>query len=289
MRKRIYIAIVGVSLLFGCASQGKWIIQKQKNIVVKKHYTDNKLDFWIRYTYNQQGKITKGEYFVAKGKKPTAIRITTYDKNGYPIKIMHRSIVDLKIKKVENYYIVSYKYLKNRPYLSEKVQVNKSVYAITTNLCERNITKFNYDSRKRIKQVYKIYVGLSGAEITEYYYYGNSDYMQKTVYHKVSLMPGQTFLRETERIIVIYRSNVPWYGKKKYSFKKAIAFFMIWDPIAGKSKLQLDFSNAINTIKSFATIGSLINNERKGVYWRMGEVPDMPEPYIEKPIKWWEL
>jgi hypothetical protein len=179
--------------------------------------------------------------------------------------------------------------VENTPYLSEKIQINKSLYAISTNLCERNVTKFNYDSRKRIKQVYKIYVGLSGAEITDYYYYGSSDYMKKTIYHKVSLSPEKKFLKETERITISYKTNIPWYGKKKYNFKKAISFFQIWDVVNNRSKIQLDFSNAINAIKSFAAIGSLINNERKGVYWRMGEVPDMPKPFIKEPIKWWEL
>jgi hypothetical protein len=117
--------------------------------------------------------------------------------------------------------------------------------------------------------------------------------MKKTVYRKCGIDTSKFAVVPTETITSQYGSGVSWEGMKKYDFTfgKTITGFEIYDEV--NKKKTLDGSNFMKMSmiqKGMFTknLYSYYKNEQKGPKWRMGELPDVPDPYlIYKDFQWY--
>jgi hypothetical protein len=118
--------------------------------------------------------------------------------------------------------------------------------------------------------------------------------MAKTVYQKCSVDLKSFNVMPSETITIEYGDNVPWNGLKKYDFSmgKTIKSILIYDEVAKKNKLDGTKFMKMSFIEKslFAkNLYDIYKNEQKGPKWRLGELPDTPEPFmIYKDYKWWE-
>lgn len=261
---------------------GKWVTKKKGNVETKKWVEKKKVKYKIKYTYSGN-KIIKGEYFKKKEKVPSIVRVVKYNKKGLPVFISHNAKVDLKVKVVNDIYEIKLTYT-NKNYLKKIERKNKSKYTITKNLTENTITDFKYDKLNRISKVKKT-IGISKEE-TSYFYKGKSKNMVKTVYKKAGFSTKFKKIMITETITTEYK-KVPWKGNKKYidgatDFISKISTISIYDNENNVEKMQLKAN-----LSAVTEIGKLVNNEKSGPQWRMGDLPDAPNAFAEKPVSWY--
>ncbi|HOK02378.1 MAG TPA: hypothetical protein PKX79_07940 [Spirochaetota bacterium] len=224
-----------------------------------------------------------------------SVRIVNYNEKGLPVYVICRGYTSYPVMGV---FILktdySYKYDTNGR-LIEIEEKNINVDSLLLNMAVANSTKIERDNKGRPISVKKTIGSVPPAvEVTTYSYQGDSDNMAKTVYQKCSVDLKSFNVMPSETITIEYGDNVPWNGLKKYDFSmgKTIKSILIYDEVAKKNKLDGTKFMKMSFIEKslFAkNLYDIYKNEQKGPKWRLGELPDTPEPFmIYKDYKWWE-
>lgn len=223
------------------------------------------------------------------------VRVVKYSEKGLPELIISRGYSAYPVAGVfllKTDYKFKYDAAGN---LSEITETNMNVDSLLLNMGLGNTTAIERDGRGRPVSVKKTLGSIPPAvEKTEYTYSGDTDNMQKTVYRKCSIDMKSLSVVPSETITIEYGSDITWNGMKKYDFSmgKTIKSILIYDEIEKKNKLDgSNFMKMPTFQKAFfmKNIYDLYKNEQKGPKWRMGELPDIPDPFmVYKDYKWWE-
>lgn len=238
-----------------------------------------------------QGKNFKDLSGVTLGTKKNGLRLNfvqlvVYDSSGRPKKVMRRGYTNIPI--VGRFHIktdLSYKY-NRKGQLMKIVEQNMNVDTLLLKFAIGNYTQIDRDGRGRPTKVTKVFGTVPPSyETTKYTYYGATNNMRRTVYDKVDIDLKTVSTKVTEQINVWYRPGVPWKGKKKYKFDmdKTIKGLRVWDNINKKNKLDgsgFTKMNYLQKAKFLKSIYDLIKLEMQGPTWRMGDLPDVPEPFL---------
>ena len=119
-----------------------------------------------------------------------------------------------------------------------------------------------------------------GLEETEYQYYANSAEMNSTKYTKSAIDLSKLEIIPSEIIFFEFKSGVPWNGKKKYDLSlDTLESLSITDAQTNKSKLSAG-SSLVDRVMFMKALYDFKENEVKGPKWRLGELPDVPEPFL---------
>lgn len=247
-----------------------------------------------KYAKVLRSKGVKAKYNPNVGKiegkfKLNFIQKVDYTRKGLPSVVKRRGYSDIPL--LGRFYIkTNIRYRYNRQgQLTRILQKNLNVDTFLLNVGIGNVTKINYDRFDRPSRVYK---GIGSipptAEVTEYSYRGDSPYLQKTVYNKVGLDGIKP--KRTERIEIWYQAKTPWNGLKKYNFGKSVAGLRVYD--FGKGKYKYNFKDMPHPTKQPIKFGlfmkdiyDLVQNEKQGPQWRMGDLPDTPIPFADGRVK----
>lgn len=224
------------------------------------------------------------------------VKIVRYNQKSQPVLIQTRGYTEYPVAgsfELKTDYNYTYDANGNVIKISE---VNMNLDSFLLNMGVGNSTEIQRDNTSRPVKVKKMINSAPPTEeFTDYSYYGDTVNMQKTVYRKCSISLTSGTVTPSETITVTYNDGVPWSGSKKNDFAiggKTVSGFTIYDETTKKTKL--DASNfakkskmeQITLAKDFYT---LYKNESKGPKWRMGELPDVPEPFaIVNDNGWWQ-
>ncbi len=222
------------------------------------------------------------------------VKIVKYNTKGLPEKVIARGYTAYPVLGAFNLK-TDYKYTyDNNGRLMKITEKNLNVDSLLLNLGIGNKTKIERDAKGRPVKVKKKIDSMPPViETTEYYYTGDTSNMQKTVYQKCGIDTKKLAIAPSETITCEYGSGIPWEGKKKYKFSmgKTITGFSVYNEI--DKKQELDGSNFMDM--SYFDKGLFLKNiygyyknEKKGPKWRIGELPDVPEPFlIYEELTWW--
>lgn len=219
------------------------------------------------------------------------VKKVQYNAQGLPEKEMSRGISTIPVLGSFNISVDRmYNYLNNR--LIMITERNNTVDSLILNLGIGNITTIQRDFTGRPAKVIKAIGSVPPTvEWTTYEYFGDSPNLSKTVYKQAGIDFKKLQIVPEKTITVYYSPGVPWEGKAIYSFTRAVAGLSIYNEIDKKSDIDIsNFSkmNWVDKAKTAIKIGQLIKNEMKGPKWRMGELPDVPEPFlIQGDQTWW--
>ncbi len=222
------------------------------------------------------------------------VRIVKYNDKGLPSLVMARGYTSYPVLGVFNLktdYSYTYDQAGNLSLIKE---TNMNVDSLLLNMGLGNITTITRDAKSRPLSVKKEIGSVPPAlESTEYTCEGATDTMQRTVYRKCSLDIKTLTAVPSETITIDYGKNVPWRGMKKYEFEmgKTIKGISVYDDVNKKQKLDgsrfVKFS-MIEKAKFMKSIYDMYKNEMQGPRWRMGELPDVPEPFmVYRDYAWW--
>ncbi len=223
------------------------------------------------------------------------VRVVTYNDKGLPETVITRGYTSYPVVGTFNMK-TDYKFKYDASgSLSEINETNMNVDSLLLNMGMGNTTTIARDAKGRPVTVKKTLDSVPPAEETTVYTYsGDTPDMSKTVYRKCSFDTKTLKIVPSETITIEYDSNIPWNGMKKYNFDmgKTVKSILIYDEVEKRNKLdgsrfmKMSFFEKGMFMKE---IYSLYKNEQKGPEWRMGELPDTPEPFmIYKDFKWWE-
>ena len=225
------------------------------------------------------------------------VKIVKYDSKGRPDTVITRGYTAYPVLGAFNLK-TDYKYTYDTSgRLIDITEKNINVDSLLLNLGIGNSTKIERDAKGRpTKFTKRIDAAPPVFETTTYSYSGDTPNMQKTAYTKCGIDTTKLAVTPSETITTLYGKDVPWEGKKKYdfslaSFGKIITGFSVYDEIAKKQKV--DGSNFmkmswIDKGMYLKNVASYYKNEQKGPKWRMGELPDVPDPFmIYKDQTWW--
>lgn len=223
------------------------------------------------------------------------VRIVKYNEKGLPEHVMSRGYTSYPVAGVfllKTDYRFKYDSAGNLSGISE---MNINVDSLLLNMGMGNTTTIERDTMGRPVTVKKKLDSVPPAEEkTTYTYEGNTGDMSKTVYRKCSLDTTSLKVVPSETITIEYGDNIPWNGMGKYKFSmgKTVKSILIYDEVEKKNKLD---GSGFMKMSTFAKalfmkdIYELYKNEQKGPKWRMGELPDVPDPFmVYKDFKWWE-
>ncbi len=223
------------------------------------------------------------------------VRAVTYNDKGLPEAILSRGYTSYPVAGVfllKTDYRFKYDTSGN---LSEITEINMNTDSLLLNMGLGNTTAIERDAAGRPVTVKKTLGSVPPAvEKTVYTYTGDSANMLKTVYQKCSFDTTNLKVIPSETITIEYGNDIPWNGMKKYDFSmgKSIKSIVIYDEVAKKNKLDgSNFMKMSAFQKAFfmKEVYSLYKNEQKGPGWRLGGLPDIPEPFmVYKDYKWWE-
>ena len=225
------------------------------------------------------------------------VKIIKYNSKGLPETVITRGYTAYPVLGSFNLK-TDYKYAyDNNGRLTEISEKNINVDSLLLNLGVGNSTKIERDGKGRPTKVIKqIDAAPPVFETTIYTYPGDTPNMQKTVYTKCGLDTTKLAVTPAETITTQYGKDVPWEGQKKYdfsvtSFGKIITGFSVYDEVAKKQKLDGSKFMSMSWIDKgmyLKNVASYYKNEQKGPKWRMGELPDVPDPFmIYKEQTWW--
>ena len=222
------------------------------------------------------------------------VRIVRYNDKGLPVLVMARGYTSYPVLGVFNIK-TDYSYTYDQTgLLSEIKETNMNVDSLLLNMGLGNITKIARDDKNRPAAVKKELGSVPPAvENSSYVYDGTTDNMQKTVYQKCSIDMTKFTVTPSETITIEYGKNVPWSGMIKYEFEmgKTIKSIKIYDEINKKEELNISNFMKLSYIakaKLSKSIYDMYKNEQLGPRWRMGEIADIPEPFmIYKDYAWW--
>jgi hypothetical protein len=221
------------------------------------------------------------------------VRIVNYDNNGRPVLIMARGYTSYPVVGVFNLktdYKFSYDHSGKLMSIDE---TNMNVDSVLLNMGIGNKTTFTRDQAGRPSAVNKIIGSVPPAVEETLYSYRAGDEMSRTIYRKCAFDTSKLTVVPSQTITIEYGKNVSWQGMRKYEFElgKTIEGIKIYDEVAKQQ--QLDISNFMklsifDKAKKAKLFYDLYNNEMQGPRWRMGELADIPEPFmIYKDYAWW--
>jgi hypothetical protein len=226
----------------------------------------------------------------------TFVKIVQYNVQKLPSKVMARGYTSYPVAgsfELKTDYEYSYDAKGN---LSKIVETNLNLDSFLLNMGVGNTTIFDRDADGRPVKVTKKLGSVPPAdEYTDYTYSGTTPNMQKTVYLKCAIDTSKGAIAPSETITVTYNDGVPWNGSKKYEFSiggKTVSGITIYDEVNKKKKL--DASNfkkksKLEQIMLAKQFYDLYKNESKGPKWRMGELPDVPDPFMMyNDNGWWQ-
>ncbi len=220
------------------------------------------------------------------------VKKVKYNSLGHPVMVYERGYADYPVLgrfllKVDT----SYKYSRGRLiWISEK---NMNVDSMLLNMGIMNVTTIQRDFLGRPLAVRKLIgsVPTPVYEKTTYKYYAGTRYLLRTVYKKAGISLTSLKVVPEKTITFYYALGIPWEGKKKYDFLASFDGIQIYNEIEKKDEIDLKNFKKMGTIekaKVMAKVYDLIKNEMKGPRWRLGDLPDIPEPFLEyKDFKWW--
>lgn len=226
-----------------------------------------------------------------------AVKIVKYNSKGLPNEEIYRGYKKIPVLGFFNIKIDrKYKYNDSNQ-LIQITEKNLNVDTLLLNMAVGNITFISRDGMGRPTTVTKTIGSVPPTiETTEYTYSGGSSHLIKTVYERAGIDFKKLAIVKEKRITFWYNNNVPWEGRNKYLFdlldsKSAVSSFLIYDLVNNKN--ELDFSNfqKKNKLEQAMLVKNLVmlyKNEMTGPKWRMGELPDVPEPFlIYKDYTWY--
>jgi len=224
------------------------------------------------------GRI-EGDYILDSAQK------VSYNANGLPSMNMKRGYTQIPVLgtfllKTNLEYIYD---AKNR--LKEIKENNLNTDTLLLLLGLFNTTEIQRDAHGRPTKVKKT-IGAAPPVIEETtydYHDATNPNMKQTKYGKVGLKG--TEIKKTETITILYGKKVPWEGRTKYKFDmgKTIEGIVVYDEIEKKNKIDGSNFMKMNYIKKglfLKGLYDLYKLEKQGPRWRMGELPDVPEPFL---------
>lgn len=222
------------------------------------------------------------------------VRIVRYNAQGAPELVMARGYTNYPVVgtfNIKTDYTFTYDQAGR---LSSTKELNINVDSVLLNMGIGNTTEITRDASGRPLKVARTIGSVPpAAESTEYEYADRSDRMKKTVFRSCSISMTKLTVEPSETVTVTYGKNVPWSGMKKYEFDygTTIQSISIYDEAAKKQKLELSDFKKLSIIekgKKMKLFYDLYKNEQQGPRWRMGELPDVPEPFmVYKDYAWW--
>ncbi len=227
-----------------------------------------------------------------------SVKMVKYNSRGLPIEEVQRSYKKIPVLGFFNIKVdKKYKYNESGQ-LIQILERNLNVDTILLQgLAIGNITLFERDGSGRPTRVLKTLGTVPPTlELTTYSYYGNSNNIRETVYEKAGIDLKKLAIVSTSKLTFSYNNNVPWEGKAKYNFdlldsKSAVAEFLIYNLVENKNELDMRGFMKKSKLEQAMLIKNVIvyyKNEDGGPKWRIGELPDVPEPFmVYKNITWW--
>ena len=215
-----------------------------------------------------------------------SVKIVKYNAAGLPEHIEFRGYTSYPVLGVFNLKTDwDYTY-DTKGKLQKITEKNMSIDSLLLNLAAENTTKIERDQAGRPLKVTRTIGSVPPAyETTEYSLDGQTANMKKTVYRKCGFNKTTLKVAPEETITTAYGKNIPWEGKKKYDFTmgKSITEFSVYDEVNKKQKLNGSGFMKMNLIDKGMYMKNIIEyykNEQKGPKWRIGELPDTPEPFL---------
>ncbi|MFH0974545.1 MAG: hypothetical protein V1874_02040 [Spirochaetota bacterium] len=215
-----------------------------------------------------------------------SVKTVKYNEKGLPVHVEYRGYSSYPVLGVFNLK-TDWDYTYNSGNrLTEIAEKNMSVDSLLLNMSAENKTKIERDKTERpVKITRTIGTVPPVFETTEYTYKDSGANMDKTVYRKCGLSTTTYKVEPSETITTGYGSGIPWDGMKKYDFSmgKSVSSFLIYDDVNKKSKLDGSKFKKMSFIEKglfLKNIYGYYENEQKGPKWRMGELPDLPDPFL---------
>ncbi len=208
-----------------------------------------------------------------------------YNTAGKPVYVIRRGYSDIPvIGRFEIKTDLRYQY-DGAGHLIRIDETNMNVDTLLLNFGVGNITTIIRDGLGRPIKVAKAIGSIPPTgELTSYMYLDNTPYLTKTIYEKAGL--NGLSIQKTETITTWYAAKkVPWEGKPKYSFSLGtnITGFLVYDDIKRKNKLdgsKFGKMNMVDKALFIKSIYDMIQMEAQGPKWRLGDLPDVPQPFL---------
>jgi len=218
---------------------------------------------------------------VKNGLQLKFVKMVDYDGKGRPVTVRNRGITSFPV--IGSFTLknnLSYQY-NDKGQLNLITETNLNIDSALLNMAVINITTLKRDTLGRPLKVTKVIGSVPPAlEETEYSYYSNSPDMKSTRYTKSAIDLSELVVTPSEIIIFGYQQGVPWDGKKKYELSLGILESLsIIDAKTNTSKLSVG-SSLMEQAMFAKALYNFKENEEKGPKWRMGELPDVPEPFL---------
>jgi len=219
-----------------------------------------------------------------------SVKAVKYNSKGLPTEELQRSYKKIPVLGFFNIKVdKKYKYNENGQ-LIQILERNLNVDTILLQgLAIGNITLFERDGMGRPTRVLKTIGSVPPTiELTTYSYYGNSNNMRETVYEKAGIDMKKLAIVKSSKITFGYNNNIPWEGRAKYNFdmldsKSAVSEFLIYNLVDNKNELDMRGFMKKSKLEQAMLVKNLVmvyKNESVGPKWRMGELPDVPEPFL---------
>jgi hypothetical protein len=225
------------------------------------------------------------------------VKVVKYDNKGLPNTVITRGYTAYPVLGAFNLK-TDYKYTYDgNGRLVDITEKNINVDSLLLNLGIGNSTKIERDAKGRPTKITKrIDAAPPVFETTTYTYNGDTPNMTKTVYQKCGIDTKKLTVTPTETITTMYGKDIPWEGKKKYDFSvtswgSVITGFSVYDEVAKKNKVDGSKFMSMGWMEKgmfLKDVASYYKNEQKGPKWRLGELPDVPDPFmLYKDQTWW--
>ncbi len=221
------------------------------------------------------------------------VKIVKYNAKGQPDHVMNRGFSKFPI--VGFFQLkTDYKYKYDAAgRLTHVLETNMNVDSLLLNMAASNTTTIERDTTGRpVKITRNIGSVPPAVETTTYAFYGKTPNMLTTVYKKAGFDMSKGTVVVNESITTLYGEDVPWEGMKKFEFGmgKNLKGIRIYDEVNKKDKLDASkFSEMSKTdqLMMGKSLFDLYKNEMKGPRWRMGDLPDVPQPFLEHKDNVW--
>lgn len=255
---------------------------------VAKHYEKIIADSKIQDDSGIQVNIEKEGFILS------SVKTVSYNKSGLPEYVRFRGFSTYPVAGTFNLKTDwTYGYDANGKLISV-VEKNMNVDSLLLNMGVENSTKIERDSHSRPVKVTRELGSIPPAkETTSYEYSADTADMKKTVYRQCSFNATKLTTEPSLTITTEYEKNIPWNGMKKYKFEmgKTISAFSVYDEANKKQLLDGSKFKKMSLIDKgmfLKNIATYYRNEQKGPKWRLGELPDAPEPFmIYKDFAWY--
>ncbi len=225
------------------------------------------------------------------------VKVVKYNAKGLPESVITRGYTSYPVLGAFNLK-TDYNYIYDaNGRLTGINEKNINVDSLLLNLGVGNSTKIERDAKGRpVKVTKKIDAAPPVNETTIYTYSGDTPNMTQTAYQKCGIDTKTLTIKPSETITTMYGKDVPWEGNTKYDFSvtswgKVITGFSVYDEAAKKNKVDGSKFMSMGWMDKgmfLKDVAGYYKNEQKGPKWRMGELPDVPDPFmIYKDQTWW--